>query len=273
MTTARDMSWEVDMACRVVIVRWQEVLQFTVMRIQASATAADCAMKVNLKTIHIIAVTTFVFFAKDNALFTAAAVHVILAVIVANPRRGLWGRWWSRRRRWGSVQVEGGEGGHLRPPQGHHPAPSWGRGGREKVVEWATGRKMGRRFYLSQGSLAGGCPLVTTGSRCCATVTAASTTSCLVTRSWWRGWSSCCRIRRRRLKCELDNRLASLGWENQVGRAAILLHFTVERQEFCDLSLHFFVRDLNKSIWAGAPAKTSFHFHCQLSTSTSGGSV
>ena len=56
-------------------------------------------MKVNLKTIHIIAVTTFVFFAKDNALFTAAAVHVILAVIVANPRRGLWGRWWSRRRR------------------------------------------------------------------------------------------------------------------------------------------------------------------------------
>ena len=74
-------------------------MQFAFMRIQASATAADCTMKVNLKTIHIIAVTTFVFFAKDNALSTAAAVHVILAVIVANPRRGLWGRWWSRRRR------------------------------------------------------------------------------------------------------------------------------------------------------------------------------
>ena len=53
------------------------------MRIQASATAADCTMEVNLKTILIIAVTAFVFFAKDNALFTAAAVHVILAVIVA----------------------------------------------------------------------------------------------------------------------------------------------------------------------------------------------
>ena len=30
------------------------------------------------------------------------------------------------------------------------------------MVKWATGRKMGRRFYLSQGSLAGGCPLVAT---------------------------------------------------------------------------------------------------------------
>ena len=87
--------------------------------------AADCAMKVNLKTILIISVTAFMFFSKDNALSTVAAVNVILAVIVANPCRGLWGRWWSRRRRGGSVRVEGGEGGHLQPPQRHHPQSSY----------------------------------------------------------------------------------------------------------------------------------------------------
>ena len=37
-----------------------------------------------------------------------------LAVISADEWTGWWGRWWSRRRRRGSVQVEGGEGGNLR---------------------------------------------------------------------------------------------------------------------------------------------------------------
>ena len=108
----------------------------------------------------------------------------------------------------------------LPPPQRHDPAPSWGRGWSEEVTKWATGRKSRRRIYLSQRILAGSCPLVAAGSCSCATVTAA-TTSCLIAWSWWRGWSSCCRSRRRRLRYELDDGFASLGWENQV---AILLH-------------------------------------------------
>ena len=170
MITTRNMS-QVGMARCMIILWWQEAPQLAFCMLQASATTAHCTMKREFKTIFITTVTARMFWAESIALSAVTAVHVILAVIVAG--RGCWGRWWCRRSRAGSVQVEAGEGLHLRPPQRHDPAPSWGWGWREEVVERVKERcrrKSGRRIYLSQSSLAGSCPLVAAGSRSCATI-------------------------------------------------------------------------------------------------------
>ena len=120
-------------------------------------------MECYVQALFTTAITAVVFMAENKTLSTVTAVLVLVAVIVANEWRGWWWRWWSRRRRRGSIQVEGGEGGHLRPPQRHNPTLSRGRGWRQEVAEWATGRcwrKSRRTIYLSQSSLAGSCPLV-----------------------------------------------------------------------------------------------------------------
>ena len=233
MTTKRKMS-QVGMACSMIVCWWQEAFQFAIIDFQASATTAQCTMKIYFQTIFCRAVTARVFMAEGITLSAFGAVQVLLAVIIADKWSGLWGRWWGRRRRGGSVQVEGGEGWHLRPPQRHDPAPPWGWRWRKEVAEWARGRwrrKSGRRIYLSQSGLAGSCPLVAAGSRSCATVAAASTTSCLVARSWWRGWSWRCSRWWGwwRLKLKLECRLASLWRESQRGSLAGLLQFFKKR--------------------------------------------
>ena len=95
----------------------------------------------------------------------------------------------------------------------------------------------------------------------CAAITATSTTSCLVARSWWwcRGsWRSCSNRRRWSLKRELDDGLAPTGRERQGGTSTTFLNITVESQEFCKLGPHFSSRNLKKWTWAEAPAITSF---------------
>ena len=197
-------------------------------------------MKCYVQALFTTAITAMVFMAKNSTLSTVTAVVVVHAVIIADEWRGWWGRWWSRRRRRGSIQVEGGEGGHLRPPQRHNPTPSRGRGWRQEVAEWDTGRWWRRRIYLSQSSLAGSCPLVAAGSRSCATVAAASTTSCLVSRSWWRGyrsWSSWAWYGRHNLKLGLGQ--AHGGGDREGGLASRLLNLVEDLQQSSQLVPHF----------------------------------
>ena len=107
--------------------RWQEAFQFAIFIFQASATTAHCTMKIDFQTIFTTAVTTRMFMVEDMTLSTGGAVHVVFTVIIADSWSGSWGRWWRKRRRGWFIQVEGGEGWHLRPPQRHDMASTGGK--------------------------------------------------------------------------------------------------------------------------------------------------
>ena len=207
----------------------------------ASETVAHCTKE--REFLLWVAVAAIVFLAQVVAFSTSITVLVWLAALVAHSKRwwwwrwcrwwwrcGRWCRWWWCR--WGSgwrwpAQVEGGEGRH---PQGHDSAPSCRWWWREKMVKWArwAWRWWSRgSVHLSQFDLAGSCPLVAPGPPSC-TAVSASTTSCLVTRSWWRGWRTwkSCRRRWWSLKGELEGRLASTGREWQGSTSTFLLHLT-----------------------------------------------
>ena len=85
MTITRKVSREVVMACSVISLWWQEVLQFANIVFQASPTAAHCTMKIDFQTIFFIAITARVFLTQHMTLSAVVAVQILVTVIVADP--------------------------------------------------------------------------------------------------------------------------------------------------------------------------------------------
>ena len=155
-----------------------------------SKAATHCTMR--WKVLLVTAGAARVISTQEGAFSTT--ITVPSAAPVAHWRWWRWCRWWWPCGRWCRwcwcrwgwgcpIQVEGGEGRHLRPPQGHDSALScrwwWG----EKMVKWArwAWRWWSRgSVHLSQCDLAGSCPLVAASPQSCSPITATLTTCCLV---------------------------------------------------------------------------------------------
>ena len=85
MTITRKVSREVVMACSVISLWCQEVLQFAIFVFQASPTAAHSTMKIDFQTIFFIAITARVFMTQHMTLSAVVAVQILVTVIIADP--------------------------------------------------------------------------------------------------------------------------------------------------------------------------------------------
>ena len=87
MKITRKMSKMVGMACCMISLWRQEVIQLAILMFQASSTTAHCTMKTDAQAqaFFTIAVTARVIMTKDNTLSAVAAVEVVLAVVIAYP--------------------------------------------------------------------------------------------------------------------------------------------------------------------------------------------